>query len=253
MKALITGAAHGLGRALSEELLNNGHEVVAVDIETDSLDELAVRSRGACVVKMADMENIESISRLLHGLQGQSFDLVILNAGISATGRFEDIPSAAYGKLIAVNVTAPLILASSLVSGGLMAKKSKIVFLSSLSHALGYPGAAVYGASKDALAIYAKSVRKPFKKRGVGVLTVFPGPIRTAHAEKHSPKGSKSSKRMPPELLAKKILKAAKGKTTELYPGTAAELAKLLGWAAPNLATRMMRRTIFDKLDGTQY
>ncbi|MEE9315284.1 MAG: SDR family NAD(P)-dependent oxidoreductase [Rhizobiaceae bacterium] len=253
MRALITGAAHGLGRALTQELLNNGHEVIAVDIDTDALDELAVSSRGACLVRMADMANPDSIERMLASISGKPLDLVILNAGISATGRFEDIPSSAYANLVAINLAAPIIMASSLVRGGHMAKKSKLVFISSLSHVTGYPGAAVYGATKDALAVYAKSIRKAFKKRGVGVLTVYPGPIRTDHAEKHAPKGAKASKRMLPEMLAKKILKAAKGKSKELYPGGAAETARLLGKIAPNLATRMMRRAIFDKLDGPQY
>ncbi len=253
MKALVTGAAHGLGRALTEEILNSGHEVLAVDIATDALDDLQVSSRGACSVRFCDMANPESIERLISSIGGKEFDLVILNAGISATGKFEDIPSAAYAKLIEVNLTAPLIMASSLVRNNLMGKKSKLVFISSLSHVVGYPGASVYGATKDAVAIYAKSVRKPFKKSGVGVLTVFPGPIKTEQANKHAPKGANAEKRMLPEVLAKKILKAARGKTKELYPGGKAELARIFGWAAPNMATRMMRRAIFDKLDGPEY
>ena len=253
MKALITGAAHGLGRALTEELLNQGHEVLAIDIETDALDDLQVSSRGACTVRLADMANPDSIERLISSVDEQVFDLVILNAGISATGKFEDIPSAAYGKLIAINLTAPLIIASSLMRKNLMAKKSKMVFISSLSHVLGYPGASVYGATKDAIAVYAKSVRKPFKKNGVGVLTVFPGPIQTRQAEKHAPRGAKAEKRMPAEKLAQIIIKTAKGKSKELYPGGKAELAKLFGKAAPNIATRMMRKAIFDKLDEPNY
>ena len=253
MKALITGAANGLGRALTENLLEAGHEVVAVDVDTAPLDELAVRSRGACVARLADLSSESSIQRLLDVLAEERFDLVILNAGISATGPFEQIPFNAYEKLIAINLKAPLTLASSMVRLGLVETRGKIVFVSSLSHAVGYPGAAVYAATKTGIALYAKSIRKPFAKRGVGVLTVFPGPIRTEHAERHAPAGAKAAKRMAPEKLAKMIIKAAKGGKKELYPGSAAGLAKTLGGLAPNLMTKLMRRAIFDKLDKSTY
>lgn len=253
MKTLITGAAHGLGRALTEELLAQGHEVLAVDRDTGPLEELAVNSRGACTVRLADFANPDSIERFLMGLGSMKFDLVVLNAGISATGKFEDIPSAAYTKLIGVNLQAPLILASSLMRLETMNKGSKIVFISSLSHAVGYPGASVYSATKDAIAAYAKSIRKPFKKAGVGVLTVFPGPIRTDHAEKYAPKGAKAEKRMLPEKLAKLILKAAKGKAKEFYPGNTAYFVKIFGNLAPDMATKSMRKAIYDKLDGPVY
>ena len=253
MRALITGAAHGLGRALTEELLAQGHEVLALDRDTDPLDDLVVKSRGACTVRLVDFSNPDSVERVLIGLSDIKFDLVILNAGISATGKFEDIPSDAYSNLIAINVTAPIRLASALMRLNAMTAKSKIVFISSLSHAVGYPGASVYAATKDAVATYAKSVRKPFLKKGVRILTVYPGPIRTGHAEKHAPPGAKAERRMEPEKLAKLILKTARSRTSELYPGTMAYLAKIFGQIAPRLATKSMRKAIYDKLEYPEY
>ena len=217
------------------------------------LDDLAVKSRGACTVRLVDLANPDSIDRMLVGLGDLKFDLVVLNAGISATGKFEEIPSAAYAKLIAVNLQAPLVLASALMRLDAMTAKSKMVFISSLSNAVGYPGASVYAATKDAIATYAKSVRKPFGKKGVRILSVFPGPIKTDHAEKYAPPGSKASKRMEPEVLAKMILKSARGKAKELYPGSTAYFGKLYGRLAPKMATKSMRKAIYEKLDGPIY
>ena len=253
MKALVTGAANGLGRALTDQLLDAGYEVWAIDRDTDALDSLAIKSRGACKVILADLANPNSIQRLLLDVSKIKFDVVILNAGISATGRFEEIPGAAYEKLIAINLTAPLIIAAGLMRQENMALKSRMIFISSLSHAVGYPGASVYAATKDGLAIYAKSIRKPFKKRGVGITTVFPGPIRTEHAQRYSPKGSKANKRMLPEDMARLILKAARKGKSELYAGKGAGAAKFFGKLAPNMMSKMMRRVIFDKLDSNTY
>ena len=253
MRALITGAAHGLGRALTEALLNTGYEVVAVDRDTDPLDQLVVDSRGACSVQLVDLANPGSVDRFLTRIDGAQFDLIVLNAGVSATGRFEDIPSAAYAKLIEINLKSPLTMAAFFMKKDLIAKRGKLVFISSLSHELGYPGASVYGATKDAIAIYAKSLRKPAKKSGFGVLTVFPGPIRTEHAERHAPAGAKAEKRMDPDKLANMILKTAKSKKRELYPGTAAAFSKWFGQLAPKAATKLMRKMIFEKLDNPTY
>ncbi len=253
MKALVTGAAKGLGRALTEELLQRGYEVIAADVETERLEDLGIAHGGACSIRFADMSNTSSVLRLLDSVDGVKFDLVVLNAGVSATGKFEEIPTFAYDKLIDINLRAPIVLASSLVRLQAMVKGGKIVFVSSLSHAMGYPGASVYSASKDGLAQYAKSVRKPFKKAGVRVLTVFPGPMVTEQAEKHAPPGSSAEKRMAPEKMARIILAASRRRSRELYPGYRAYAAMLLGKTFPTLATRLMRKGIFDKLDGPVY
>ena len=250
MRALVTGGAQGLGRALADQLLREGHHVTIVDIDRQGLHDLTQSNVGQCESLMIDMADLGALRLLTEGSDRTQFDLVILNAGISATGKFEDIPADAYEKLIKINARAPMIIASSLMRGGRVAKKGKIVFISSLSHAVGYPGAAVYAATKDAIAIYAKSVRKPFAKRGVGVLTVFPGPIRTAHAEKHAPPGANAQNRMAPEKLAQMILKAARGSRRELYPGFTAWIAAFAGRQAPGTTIRAMKKHIFDKLQG---
>lgn len=248
MNVLVTGAASGLGRALTEELLRKGHNVVAVDRETQSLERLPSAYRKYCKIRFADLENSNSVQRLIQGFKKQRFDLVILNAGISATGRFEDIPADAYDRLVAVNLRAPLVLVSSMVRNGVMNPGAKFVFISSLSNAVGYPGASVYAATKDALAVYARCVSKPFGAEKLDVLTVFPGPIRTDHAERHAPEGADPAQRLEPEKLARMILKAARGRRQVYYPGRNAWLAAKLGRLMPNRMTRLMRKLIFEKL-----
>ncbi|MEL6734457.1 MAG: SDR family oxidoreductase [Pseudomonadota bacterium] len=257
MRALVTGAASGLGLALTDALLAQGYEVVAVDRDIDPLDARVMKSRGSLTARLCDLAVPTSLDRLLDSFETASgnrqFNLVFLNAGVSATGKFEDIPVAAYARLLGVNLRAPIVMTSQLVARDLMAPKGKFVFISSLSHAVGYPGAAVYAASKDGLAAYARSIRKPLKKKKLGVLTVYPGPTRTAQAERHAPPGANAEKRMPPEKLATLILKTAKGRAKDLYPGAGAKLAAMFAPLAPEWSTRAMRKVIYDKLDGPTY
>ena len=85
-----------------------------------------------------------------------------------------------------------MVICATLAARGALARGGHVVFISSLSHMTGYPGAASYAATKDAIAIYAKSIRRPFKRQlGVHVACAFPGPLRTGQAERHAPKGAK--------------------------------------------------------------
>ncbi len=127
-----------------------------------------------------------------------------------------------------------------------------IAFISSLSHFTGYPGASSYAASKDALAVYAKSIRKAFKKsHGIRVTTAYPGPLKTEHAARHAPENADAAKRMLPEEAATLIWgDMSKGSAFSL-PGMPAKLFALLGRIAPKPLTFAMRMIIYNKLDKT--
>lgn len=246
--ALVTGAGQGIGKALCLRLLDEGIKVTSID--RDSINWAHKNKDKLLNHIQIDLINSNSVNdMILHLVSADKFDLVIHNAGISATGKFEDIDPKAYENVLKLNTTVPMQLSATFMQNGLLANNANLAFISSLSHATGYPGAAVYGASKDAIAIYAKSIRKPFAKKGVSVLSIFPGPVRTDHAERHAPEGADASKRMLPEELASKILSAASSNKKTLYPGAAAHSARILGKIAPNLMTNMMRKIIYDKLD----
>ena len=247
MRALVTGAASGLGFALAERLRKDGYEVIAID--RNPIGE------GPDVTALtADLSDRAAVDRLVDELNAMgTFDFVIHNAGISATGRFEDIPETACQKLLAVNCEAPMVITSALLRAGNLAPGAHVVFISSISHRTGYPGASVYAASKDALAVYAKSIAGDFRKRGLHAMTVYPGPVRTDHAERHAPAGADASRRMEPGVLADIIIRAAAKRRSALYPGPQAKLGGLLGTLMPRLTTRFMRRAIFEKLDRTVY
>lgn len=249
MKALVTGAASGLGRALALRLCANGHFVIAVDRDRESLAALAAENSKLTPVH-ADFSDIGAVEAQLPQFAAMGpFALVVLNAGISATGKFEEIPAAAHEKLLAVNAMAPMLIASSLLRQGAFEPSASLVFIASLSCFTGYPGAASYAASKDALAIYAKSIEKPFARKGVRITTAYPGPIRTPHAARHAPDGANDAARMDPDKLAGMILSAAKSGRRVVLPGAGAKLAALAGTMAPRLLTSLMRKLLFEKLD----
>ncbi len=254
MRVLLTGVVDGLGRSLADNLLKSGHTVTGLDLNKVGLIEMEEEWPEHFVPLPVDLSDLSATLMALELLvSGENYDLVVLNAGVSATGKFAEIPASAYRKMLNVNVEAPMVLASQLMATNKLSIGGTIVFISSLSHASGYPGASTYCASKDAISSYSRSIRRSCALNGVNILTVFPGPIKTAHAERHAPKGASASRRIAPEALAQQILQAVKKRKHVFYPGMPAKIVRITGWIMPGMMTRMMRRIIYEKLDRTVF
>ena len=247
MRALVTGAAAGLGQQLVKQLAASGWDVTAIDrSEMPATQNVAARR-----VDLADRSDVD---RLVIELAGEEpFDWIIHNAGVSATGKFERIPESAYRRLLTLNCETPLVMTNGLLRSESVNPGGRVVFISSLSHYTGYPGGAVYGASKDVLTIYARSIRRDLKPLKIAAVTVFPGPIRTEHAARHAPPNAAAERRMEPAVLAAKIIRATRAGKSSVFPGMPAKGGRLFGLFLPTRATDFMRRVIFEKLDREVY
>ncbi|MFO7776084.1 MAG: SDR family NAD(P)-dependent oxidoreductase, partial [Candidatus Hydrogenedentota bacterium] len=251
-RCFITGAADGIGRAMALRFAGAGYDIVAVDNDpvksATTADE--IQQAGAkAEFYTEDLSDPAATERAVEAARaGGPVDLVVHNAGINAVGRFDVLPLEDQKAVIAVNLQAPLLLTAGLLQAGLLHQDARFVFMASLSCYVGYPGAAAYAASKDGLAAYARALSVALGPRR-RVLTVFPGPVRTAHAERYSPDNSRADRRMPPETLAAFVDEALARNKRVLIPGggnrAVARLARI--WPAP--FELLMRRAILDKLD----
>lgn len=113
---------------------------------------------------------------------------------------------------------------------------------------MSYPGAAVYAASKDGLASYARSLAVALAPQGIHVLTVYPGPTRTAHARRYSPDNSREARRMPPDKLAAAVVRAVARRQRVLVPGAGNQLFAVIGRWFPGLGEWAMKKTLWEKL-----
>lgn len=241
MKILITGTAQGLGKAIVDELKNEEHEIVG-------LDKQQMQNTEKFESHIINMENTQKIIQFTQKDEKKKFDWVILNAGISATGKFEEINIQAQMKVINVNMTAVMIMASQLVKNNRINENGKIIIISSLAHHTAYPAGAVYAATKSAIAIYAKSIRKKFKEKNVKLMTVFPPPIDTPHAQRYAPPNAKKHNRMKPEIVARKILKDAKMDKNQCFPSTQARTIAIIAAIMPTIIAKIMKIIIYDKI-----
>lgn len=243
-RALVTGAADGIGHALAQRLLADGWSVVGLDRDAE-------RARTLPTVDwhLGDLGVPGDLARLTAGLlEAGPFDLVVHNAGISCVGPFEASALDAAREVLRVNLLAPLLLTPALLAAGRMRVGGALVLVSSLSHQLGYPGAAVYAATKDGLASYGRSLAAALHGTGLHVLTVFPGPTRTAHARRYAPPGADEARRAPPERVAAALLDALARRRRRLIVGLSNRVAARVGAWLPRLMDRVMKRAILDRL-----
>lgn len=240
-RALITGAADGIGRALALRYATDGYAVVGVDID-EALSAEAIELAAPRNLTMRHIDLRTSDMSWVH--DEAPFDVVVHNAGISAVGAFETINPGAHERVIELNLLAPLLLTRELLAAGKLTSNSRIVLMSSLSHQMGYPGAAVYAATKDGLEMYGRALRAAVHP-AIAVTTVFPGPTRTAHARRHSPDNANEARRMDPSDLANTIVDS---RLARLIPGPGSKASAALGRVAPRAAEALMRKLVFDKM-----
>ena len=244
--ALVTGAANGIGRALVQRLVELGYRTSSVDIDLPDAD--ARRTPGMTHIR-ADLADPTAYATVLKGMRDRGpVSLLIHCAGTSSVGPFGKIGIADHRRTINVNLLTPMLLTAAMLRDQMIERGGAVVFVSSLSHFVSYPGASVYAGSKDGLTSYARSLYVAGATLDLKCLTVFPGPTRTEHARLYSPKGSSEARRMPPDQVAAAIVDAVARGRRSLVPGKLNQAYAVVGRHWPSMTERVMRRQVFEPL-----
>ncbi|MBV8537574.1 MAG: SDR family oxidoreductase [Alphaproteobacteria bacterium] len=184
--AVITGAGGGLGRATALRLAEAGALIEVTDIDRDAAARVAqeVRAAGgraeAHVLDVTDEAGVARLIAAIADLRGH-IDIVVNNAGIGARHPSETMPTEAWHRVTAINLTGPFLCAREASRHMLAAGKGSIVNLASIMGLVGgglYPHA-VYNATKGAIVNWTRSLALEWAGRGVRVNAVAPAFART--------------------------------------------------------------------------
>jgi len=180
LKALVTGATSGIGRAIAFQLARDGADVTVHGRDAargaQTVEEIQLRGGSARFVA-ADLSDIASIPPLAKEVG--DIDILVNNAGLAVWKATETFEVGSFDAMFATNVRAPFFLVSSFAPGMATRGKGSIINIGSMAGRLGLVGGAAYGATKAALASLTQAWAAEYSPRGVRVNAVAPGPIYT--------------------------------------------------------------------------
>jgi NAD(P)-dependent dehydrogenase (short-subunit alcohol dehydrogenase family) len=178
---LITGASTGFGRAIAEESLNRGHQVVLAVRNPESVADLAARFPGKAHPIRFDLTNPADAERAVREAVDQfgSLDVLVNNAGYGLLAALEESTDEQLARNLETNFTGPfrLIRAALHVMRG--QKSGHIITLSAIAAYANHPGFAVYGGAKAALDAACDAAAQETAALGIKFTQVIPGPFRT--------------------------------------------------------------------------
>jgi short-subunit dehydrogenase len=188
-RVVITGASRGIGAELAKECAARGARLALVARSADAIGKLAA-DLGAEAYP-ADLADSSAIDTLVARIERDGpVDVLVNNAGVDLTGALTELPAQEIAQLIAVNLTAPILLSRAVVPGMLGRGRGNITNVSSLSGTNALPGVGPYSASKAGLSHFTASLRAELKGTPITTTLVEIGPVEStmiASLRSHEP------------------------------------------------------------------
>ena len=229
--ALITGATSGIGECLVHELAKNNYHLILTGRNKEKLKDLQKDIQESYNVNvkilqldLREKEALHTLVDTLEDLEG-SLNLFVNNAGIGHYGPFlkqgiqEDLDT------IAVNITAFTYLTKAVYP--YLVKDAKVLQVASTAAFAPGPYMAVYYASKAYVLSLSLALRKEWKRDGINVSVLCPGPTKTSFQSRaHMEKAGLANKlAMSPEDVARISYKGIMKNKALIIPGISNKIA----------------------------
>ena len=181
--AFVTGASSGIGKACAFALCSRGCKVILASRSAKSLatvvSDLSVIGEVTTVlIDMANPLSIKAAASKVHSLVSQ-VDILVNNAGIRLDGLMISLERSNWDKVLATNLTGPLLLTREVLPSMSEARWGRIINISSTFGQIGNLGQANYATSKAALIGVTRALARQVGCLGITVNAVAPGFIST--------------------------------------------------------------------------
>ncbi len=179
--AIVTGAGRGLGRAAAEALVGEGVKVLAVARSEDELQSLRAIAPERIEITPCDLSHRDQVApladRAIERLGG--LDIIVNNAGIAPAEPLLEQDWESWARVLAVNVTAPAVLAAAAGPHFVAQGSGKVINVVSTAGLRGKPGLVAYSTSKAALIRQTEALAAEWAQHNIQVNAIAPGAFKT--------------------------------------------------------------------------
>ncbi|MFM0044278.1 3-oxoacyl-ACP reductase [Paraburkholderia sediminicola] len=178
-RAVVTGAARGIGASIASVLAAEGAHVIGIDIPSarDALDSTMRQLNGTALA--FDIAAPEASAQIAAALDEQGVDIVVHNAGITKDKTIAKMTDAAWQSVIDINLSAQERIDDALLAAGILRDGGRIIGVSSISGIAGNLGQTNYATSKAGVIGRVQSMAPHLRARGITINAVAPGFIET--------------------------------------------------------------------------
>ena len=244
--AVVTGAANGIGRAISRSLARRGCHLALADVNEAGLAETADLAAGAgrritChQLDVADKQAVAAFPGVVTAAH-PGVDILVNNAGVALGGSFDQVSEADFEWLIDINFWGVVRMTRAFLPLLQASDRAQLVNISSLFGLIAPPGQTAYCDAKFAVRGFSESLRHELEGSSVGVTTVHPGGVNTSIAKnaRHAEALTEADLaqvqrryekllRMPPEEAGEIIVKAVEQRRPRIIVGSDARNASIV-------------------------
>jgi 3-oxoacyl-[acyl-carrier protein] reductase len=179
--ALVTGAAHGIGRAIAERLLQDGARVAFTDLDLATAQALAAAHPERALALHLDVADLDSVDLAFRAVEAAwgPVSLLVNNAGHVHQALFQDIPLAAFDRMVQVHLRGTFVCTQRAIRPMLAQRSGVVVNVASQLGQIGGMELVHYSAAKAGIIGLTKALAREVSAQGVRVNAVAPGPINT--------------------------------------------------------------------------
>ena len=180
-RLLITGVSSGFGRALAQEALAQGHQVIGTVRNAQAVQDFEALAPGRAVARILDVTDHDAIDGVVAGIEDSvgPVDVLVNNAGYGHEGILEESPLEDMRRQFDVNVFGAVAMIKAVLPYMRVRRRGHILNITSMGGYITMPGISYYCGSKFALEGISETLAKEVQPFGIAVTAVAPGSFRT--------------------------------------------------------------------------
>lgn len=252
-KALITGAANGIGRAIALRLAKEGADVYLLDVDDCALATVVQQAKQAGVAAIGrhcDVSVPREVSQANAAMLDRwgELDILVNNAGVCFYGATLDMTPDQWQRLLAINLLAPVQFVRELAPTLLSRPESHILNVASMYGLFATNRCSAYHLSKFGMLGFSEALRAEYARTGMGVTALCPGFVTTDLFTSMPNVASNRTHRTPPrwacttpERVAEKAVRAIRRNSRIALITPLAHVAYYTRRIAPGLLDSLYR------------